>query len=188
MYLPVMVLLFLSLLVVLTIPFTSPGILQMINHPAVNVDCSSIQKILFGAAAFSLLFYLLSAVIFVVRRRVLVRGNENETGLTWDCGYAKPSARMEYTGSAMIQGIADLFNSFLQIKRKVDEPKGLFPEKASFEWESPDGSERIFWAPLFRFTAGISDKVHKFQSGYLHIYILIMTVALIAMVIWAIVS
>ena len=95
---------------------------------------------------------------------------------------------MEYTGSAMIQGIADLFNSFLQIKRKVDEPKGLFPEKASFEWESPDGSERIFWAPLFRFTAGISDKVHKFQSGYLHIYILIMTVALIAMVIWAIVS
>jgi hypothetical protein len=95
---------------------------------------------------------------------------------------------MEYTGSAMIQGIADLFNSFLQLKRKVDEPKGLFPAKASFEWESPDGSERFFWAPVFRFVAGISDKVHKFQSGYLHIYILIMTVALIAMVIWAIVS
>ena len=81
-----------------------------------------------------------------------------------------------------------LFNSFLQIKRNIHEPKGLFPEKASFEWESPDGSERIFWAPLFKFAAGISDKVHKFQSGYLHIYILMMTIALIAMVIWAIVS
>ena len=95
---------------------------------------------------------------------------------------------MEYTGSAIIQNLADLFNSFLQIRRKVDEPQGLFPSKASFEWESPDGSERFFWAPLFKFAAGVSDKVHKFQSGYLHVYVLIMTAALIAMVIWAIVS
>ena len=68
----------------------------------------------------------------------------------------------------------------------MEFPKGLFPEKASFEWNAPDGSERFFWAPLFKFFAGISDRVHKFQSGYLHMYVLIMTIALIAMIVWAI--
>ncbi len=188
MFIPMIALLVLSLAVVAVSPFIAPLIPALFKLPVAAEDLRGVQKILFYAAGFSFVFYCLSALIFVVRRRVLVRGSENAEGPTWDCGYAKPSARMEYTGSAMIQGIADLFNSFLQLKRKVDEPKGLFPAQASFEWESPDGSERFFWAPVFRFVAGISDKVHKFQSGYLHIYILIMTVALIAMVIWAIVS
>ena len=187
MYAPMLFLLLLSLLVVFSAPLTVPVIFKALNF-TVDYEKTGVVKILSYAASFSALFYVLSAVILWARRYLLCRGAENASGPTWDCGYAKPTARMEYTGSALIQCIADLFNSFLKIRRKVDAPQGLFPEKASFEWESPDCAERLFWAPLFNFTAGVSDKIHKFQSGYLHIYGLIMTVALIAMVFWAIVS
>ena len=188
MYLPMLCLLLLSLVAVFSAPFAAPVIIKAANAPGIDIAGTGVEKILSYAAGFSALFYILSAVLLFFRRFLLVRGSENTSGPTWDCGYAKPSARMEYTGSAIIQNLADLFNSFLQIRRKVDAPQGLFPSKASFEWESPDGSERFFWAPLFKFAAGVSDKVHKFQSGYLHVYVLIMTAALIAMVIWAIVS
>ena len=188
MYVPMLCLLLLSVIAVFSAPFTAPAIIKLVKTPGLDTAVAGAEKILFYAASFSALFYILCTLILLCRRFLLVRGAENESGPTWDCGYAKPSARMEYTGSAIIQNLADLFNSFLQIRRKVDEPQGLFPSKASFEWESPDGSERFFWAPVFKFAAGVSDKVHKFQSGYLHVYVLIMTVALIAMVIWAIVS
>ena len=180
MFVPMIVLLFLSVLMV----FAAPAVVAALFGE--NAQAGAAAAILWKAAFFSALFYALTAGILFIRRFLLVRGEENLSGPTWDCGYAKPSARMEYTGSAIVQNLADLFNGFLQIKRKVEPPKGLFPAKASFEWESPDGAERFFWAPLFKFIAGISDRVHKFQSGYLHMYVLIMTVALIAMILWAI--
>ena len=185
MYVPMIVLLCFSVLLVFVAPvLVSELFLKDVISSSVTRNAVSI---LWKAALFSGIFYLLCAAILFIRRFVLVRGRENLSGPTWDCGYAKPSARMEYTGSAIVQNLADLFNGFLKVRRKVELPKGLFPEKASFEWESPDGAERLFWAPLFRFFAGISDRVHKFQSGYLHMYVLIMTIALIAMIIWAIV-
>ena len=183
MYLPMVVLLCLAILFVFAAPAVVTFAFKTLSETPAFVNAVSI---LWKTAFFAGLFYLLFIVIFLFRRYVLQRGGENASGPTWDCGYAKPSARMEYTGSAIVQNLADWFNGFLQIKRKVEPPKGLFPEKASFEWESPDGAERFFWAPLFRFFAGVSDTVHKFQSGYLHMYVLIMTLALIAMLVWAI--
>ncbi|MBE6386234.1 MAG: hypothetical protein E7048_11315 [Lentisphaerae bacterium] len=180
MYVPMIVLLTLAVLSVFAAPLIFGFLLKDI------AVAKNAVEILWMTAIFSAVFYALCAWIFFWRRYVLVRGKENLSGPTWDCGYAKPSARMEYTGSAVVQALADLFNGFLRIRRKVEPPKGLFPEKASFEWEAPDGSERFFWAPLFKFFAGISDRVHKFQSGYLHMYVLIMTIALIAMIVWAI--
>lgn len=188
MYIPVIVLLFLAVVSVFVFPLLVPAVLKMLKVSCPEEISNQLVMILWAVAVFSGLFYILCGAILFFRRYLLVRGGENDTGPTWDCGYAKPSARMEYTGSAIVQGIADLFNGFLHVRRKIEAPRGLFPDKASFEWESPDGAERFFWAPLFNMIAKISDRVHKFQSGYLHMYVLIMTAALIAMIIWAIAS
>ena len=188
MYLPMIILTLAAVILVFAAPVLVPVMVKIMNIPCNAELLARAVRILWALASFSALFYVLCAVILFIRRHVLVRGNENLSGPTWDCGYAKPSARMEYTGSAIVQCLADLFNGFLQIRRNIDLPRGLFPRKASFNWESPDCSERFFWAPLFLTTGKISDWVHKFQSGYLHMYILIMTAALIAMIIWAIVS
>ena len=186
MYLPMIVLLAVSVILVFVFPWTAKYIFKALDVSTAQTG-KAVAVLRYGAI-FSALFYILCAVFFLIRRYVLERGRENDTGPTWDCGYARPTARMEYTGSAIIQNLADLFNGFLQIRRRITPPKGLFPEKASFEWESPDGSERFFWSFLFGGVGRIADRVHKFQSGYLHAYVLIMTIALIAMIIWAIFS
>ena len=188
MYLPMIVLMIIAVLLVFAAPLLAPLMLKVLDVPCYNGSVAVAEKTLWFLALFSALFYILCAVILFLRRKVLVRGNDNLAGPTWDCGYAKPTSRMEYTGSALVQCLADLFNGFLQTRRKIEKPQGLFPVKASFDWKAPDGSERFFWAPVFRLIARISDGVHKFQSGYLHMYVLIMTAALIAMIVWAIVS
>jgi len=117
-------------------------------------------------------------------RAFLSRGREERTEGTWDCGYAAPDARMEYTGSAFVQPTVDFFSFLLHSVKRVRKPEKLFPEEASLEVETPDGAGRFLWDPLFRLTGKISDKVRILQSGYLHLYILVMIVALILMLVW----
>ena len=105
--------------------------------------------------------------------------------LTWDCGFAEPTARMQYTATAFIQPLADLFNGVLKQKKSIVPVKGIFPEKASFAVETPDGAGRWVWAPLFKAASFVSDKVKRLQSGFLHIYILIMVVAILLMLTWS---
>jgi hypothetical protein len=91
---------------------------------------------------------------------------------------------MEYTGSAFVQPIADFCRFLLKPVRKLRLPEGLFPKEASYESETPDPGLSGFWEKIFRRVAGISEKIHFLQSGYLHLYILIATAALIVMLIW----
>lgn len=131
---------------------------------------SCVSLVLFGLAA---LF-----------RAFLSRGREERTEGTWDCGYAAPDARMEYTGSAFVQPTVHFFSFLLHSVKKGSRPEKLFPEEASLEVETPDGASRFFWDPLFRLTGRVSDKIRILQSGYLHLYILVMIVALILMLVW----
>ena len=66
--------------------------------------------------------------------------------------------------------------------------KKLFPETASFAVETPDGAGRWLWTPLFKAASFVSDKVKRLQSGFLHIYILIMVVAILLMLVWSFIS
>ena len=62
-------------------------------------------------------------------------------------------------------------------------PQGLFPERASFEEDVPDGGERMLWRPLFSGFAKVAEKLHFLQSGYLHFYLLVVVITLLIMLI-----
>ena len=68
--------------------------------------------------------------------------------------------------------------------RKIVKPKGIFAKECSYESETADPGVARFWGKIFSWVAGFSEKIHILQSGYLHLYILIATVALIAMLLW----
>ncbi|MDD3886623.1 MAG: proton-conducting transporter membrane subunit [Victivallaceae bacterium] len=165
MALPVAFLLVLSLAMPLAAPFL----------PGMDGVAGAILR---GNALFSLVFGGLVLLLWAARRML---PHDTRSPGTWDCGYAKPSARMEYTGSALIQPIADFFNGFLKQRKHIQPPEGLFPARASLDIETADFGERVFWKPLFLFFADIAERVHRFQSGYLHLYILIMTLAVAVM-------
>ena len=143
----------------------------------------SISDILAKLGLFACLIFVFFAVVAVFRC-MLARGRAEEIRGTWDCGYARPSARMEYTASAFSQPLCDLFTCILHPRKKLERPHGLFPASAEIIVETEDAATRILWKPLFRLIAKISDRIHVIQSGYLHLYILIMVAALIAMLAW----
>ena len=138
-------------------------------------------------AIFVLILCWLIFMLMLVRK-LCSRKHPNSENLTWDCGFAEPTARMQYTASAFIQPLADLFNGILHQKKVVKPVRDLFPTSAEFSVETPDGASRWLWTPLFRAASFVSDKVKRLQSGFLHIYILIMVLAILLMLGWSFIS
>lgn len=158
--------------------FVMPEVLLRFGISAAQ-EAHVLYAVLAKVSYFSLLFVLFTAALLWFRFRF--SGKNVRTAGTWDCGFAAPTARMEYTGTAFTQPLTDLFGFLLRPLKKITFPQGLFPERASFETEVPDGGERFLWRPLFGGFAKIAEKLHFLQSGYLHFYLLVVVVTLLIM-------
>ena len=97
-----------------------------------------------------LLGFVLALV--VVRRALLGRTDQAPvTGVvTWGCGYARPSARMQYTASSFAWPLVESFRHLLWPERKFKAPTGVFAGHAKLESHTPDLAEHDFFAPLLR--------------------------------------
>ena len=181
---PVIILFGLSMIMLTAAPLLLNSVMTGILKDfgiSVGIECSAVASTLARVSYFSLLFCALTACLLYWRFRFL--GRNVRTGGTWDCGFAVPTARMEYTGTAFAQPLIDLFDFVLRPLKKIALPKGLFPADASFESEVPDGGERILWQPLFEGFARLAEKLHFLQSGYLHFYLLVVVVTLLIMLV-----
>jgi hypothetical protein len=69
-----------------------------------EMAAESTRMVVLGATV----FLLLVGALFLVRRRVIA-GRVIRTVTTWDCGYAAPNARMQYTASGFAQPLTSLF-------------------------------------------------------------------------------
>ena len=73
----------------------------------------------------------LAAVLLVVGLVAWRRGRAARRSRTWGCGYTAGSPRMQYTGSALVEPFARVFESFLPALRRERLPEGPFPQHAS---------------------------------------------------------
>ena len=140
-----------------------------------------------SVAMFSVITTAVFLILIQLKLVLLPRGREMRSSCTWDCGFSRPDSRMEYTGSAFTQPLVLFYSKILGVKQKTNLPTGDFPESADFREESSDPALEVFWKNIFRFFSFLAGKLHFLQSGYLHLYILIMTAALILMLIWGLV-
>lgn len=127
---------------------------------------------------------LLVALLSLVRRYLLPRGKAVSKGLTWDCGYEQPTARMAWTGTAFSQPLADTFKDVLNPRKHVITPPGPFPGDAAIVTETDDAGLSRFWGPIFHVAARLFQRAHLLQNGSLHLYILMMIVAIVVLLIW----
>ncbi|MFH1569346.1 MAG: proton-conducting transporter membrane subunit [Gemmatimonadota bacterium] len=122
--------------------------------------------------------------LFALARRQLLAGREVSTAGTWDCGYARPTPRMQYTASSFAQPLTALFGALLRTGRHERAPQGLFPSGATFSSHTPDVAHQRLYAPLFRFLQGELGRVRWLQQGKVQLYILYIAVALVALLAW----
>jgi hydrogenase-4 component B len=122
----------------------------------------------------------LGGVVLGLRLRHSVVGK----GDTWGCGYAAPTARMQYTSSSFAQMLVDLFGWALRPRVRRPGELALFPQQADFRSEVPDPVLDEAVLPAFRLGAWLLSWLRVFQRGSIQTYLLYIFLAVIALMLW----
>lgn len=109
------------------------------------------------------------------------RTNGLRRGLTWDCGYAAPTGRMQYTGGSFAGIAAGWFAWLLQIERSLHRPRGLLPERAHRVERVPETVLERLIGPVGVGVLRVSTAVRRLQHGRLQSYILYLVAGLVAL-------
>jgi hypothetical protein len=153
--------------------------------PGVDVAaaCAPAREWLWNIGGAFGLLVALTAVAATVRRRLL-SGRTVATAVTWDCGYAAPSARMQYTASSFAAPLIGSFRLLLRPATRVQAPEGLFPAGAALHTQIEDPFEGRLFAPLFRRVRDLAARLHWLQAGPNQLYVLYVAAAMLALLLW----
>jgi hydrogenase-4 component B len=124
------------------------------------------------------------ALALALSLKAAVRSRTVRAGLTWDCGYARPTARMQYTGSSLSDSIVTLTAFLLWPTRFRTTLRGLFPRASLFKSHVPDTVLDRLAAPLFRGAEHYLLRLRILQRGQTHVYILYILLIMLVLLIW----
>jgi hypothetical protein len=130
-----------------------------------------------GGAALAVVL-LVAAVALLLRRRLAA---ETAAGPTWDCGYARPTARMQYTASSFARGPVGWFGWALRPRLKGAPVAKLFPAAAQFESHVLDTVLDRAVVPVFRAGAWLARQGRVLQHGKMQLYLLYVVATLVAL-------
>jgi hydrogenase-4 component B len=105
-------------------------------------------------------------------------------GPTWDCGYARPTARMQYTGSSLGDSLVRLTHFLLWPKNCRTAVRGLFPRASAFKRIVPDAVLDRLVAPLFLAAGQVLPRLRVLQQGQTHVYVLYILIVVIVLLVW----
>lgn len=103
---------------------------------------------------------------------------------TWDCGYAAPSARMQYTSSSFAQMLVKAFAWALRPDVKRPEISGPFPAAGEFHTEVRDTVLDRMLVPSALRVDEQRRWVTWMQRGPAHAYLLYILATLVVLLIW----
>jgi hydrogenase-4 component B len=162
--------------------FISPVIGVVMGNPY-SGEIKIASNYLLYVTAGSIVFIIFLLAIAGFRNFLLSRNTVGKSG-TWDCGYAAPTARMQYTASSFAQPTIDLFQFFIRTKKKVIISDSYFPQVARFESHTADVSREGIFNPIFKAIENFFGRMQVMQEGRIHIYVLYVVVTLFILLFW----
>jgi len=102
-------------------------------------------------------------------------------GPTWDCGYAAPTARMQYSSGSFAGIAAAWFFWILRPVRTLRRVRGHFPAEAIRLERVPETVLDLVIRPLAARVMTVSTAVRRLQHGRLSAYILYVVAGLAAL-------
>ena len=131
-----------------------------------------------GLGGFALI--LITGFLWSLRRRLLA-GRVNTVSPTWDCGYAAPNSRMQYTAASFAWPVIAMFQWVVRPKLHVKIGQELFPRKADLSSRSDDIFRQGLFDPLFRAVSEVARRVHVLQEGRNQLYVLYIAVTVLVL-------
>ena len=161
------------------IPLLAPALDEAARAwSATNQSLDAVAPLLMIAVANGVL--LVVSCMWIARAS---RPQPAEVG-TWDCGYAAPSARMQYTSSSFAEMLVRLMSWALRPARHARAITETFPAHATFESHVPDTVLDRGVRPLFRLVGRIADRLRPIQAGRIHLYLLYILATLLVLLLW----
>jgi hydrogenase-4 component B len=123
------------------------------------------------------------AAVLLWRR---VRRNGLSRAGTWDCGYAAPAPRMQYTAGSFAGIITGWFDWILRPERHAHLPAGNFPAHAEFAEHTPETVLEHVVEPAASLVLRVSNALRRLQDGRVQSYIFYLLLGLAALAILAV--
>jgi hydrogenase-4 component B len=101
--------------------------------------------------------------------------------LTWDCGYAAPTARMQYTAGSFAGIINEWFAWILRPVRHDQRDDGPFPRAASCDVHTPETVLEFVLAPISAGVMQVAKAARGLQHGRLQAYLLYLVLGIAAL-------
>lgn len=162
----------------------APQILRAIARVVASIApaaAPSAPAALGGAVAAGAVAALLAAVLLLVRRALLAKRTVAAAG-TWDCGYALPDARMQYTATSFSQPLLDTLRPGDPAAAPPGRPHDLFAEPVTFDPAIPTAVRRRIDAGLRAVAARLA-QLRWLQHGRIHLYVLYIALTLLVLLI-----
>jgi len=155
----------------------------LLPQEVIQGQLSAGSSILSNVVIISVLLVVLICGLSLLRKWFLSGRNVAQTE-TWGCGYACPTARMQYTASSFAQPLVALFRFFLRTDSRNLPPKGIFPDRAFLQTDTADTSNKYLYRPLFKWIGFMLSKLQWIQHGRLQLYVLYIALTLLMLLIW----
>jgi len=108
--------------------------------------------------------------------------------LTWDCGYATPTARMQYTAGSFAGIITEWFAFVLRPESHKHRPEATLPVSASFAEHTPETVLDRIVEPVGGVVMRASTAVRSLQHGRVQSYLLYLLIGLAALAVLVLVG
>jgi hydrogenase-4 component B len=148
------------------------------GEPPVPLSALGTVQIVFAALAIALAIWLWQKA----------HANGLRRALTWDCGYARPTARMQYTSGSFAAIAVGWFVWVLQPERVLKRPRGLLPANASLFERVPEAVLERVLTPVAGVILRVSTATRRLQHGRLPAYILYVVAGLLALSVFVLVG
>jgi hydrogenase-4 component B len=160
-----------------------PAVAGWLPASALNIDGVSMSASLGWITVMGLLLALfgLAIALFALLRR---SGGIAAT-VTWDCGYLRPTSRMQYSASSFAGMLVDLFSGLLRPQRHAPKISGPFPAPARFSSHVPEAVLELVYLPILKRGNELLVPLRKLQHGQIPLYILYIFVTVIVLLVLA---
>jgi hypothetical protein len=118
-----------------------------------------------------LVLVALASVLVLALRNAAARPRSTPVP-TWDCGFAAPTARMQYSASSLGDTLVRLFAFVLRPREARERPHGALPSRSSYASHVDDPVLSRLGYPLANGLAARFVALRQHQTGRIQGYIL----------------
>jgi formate hydrogenlyase subunit 3/multisubunit Na+/H+ antiporter MnhD subunit len=126
---------------------------------------------------------LAGAGLLVGWRAMRLRGAQ-PTAPTWACAFARPTARMQYTGSSFAAQLVLRFGWVFFPRIRVEPPTGLFPRRAAFDSNVPDTVLDLAILPTLASGVRAADRLRAHFGGRVQAKVLLLLLGVLGLLAW----